>query len=78
MQTGTDVEYEQALRRAFVDNKWDSIAVWSRREQFQLEGIAYGERMGWLKSELIQIDEQSSKLEAELTEEGKKHFGIGG
>jgi hypothetical protein len=72
----TDEELEDCLRRAFVDKRYPSIDIWSRRETFQLASLALGEKKGWLTSRLIEIDEQSSKINAWLTEAGKKHFGL--
>lgn len=76
MTTYTDEELEACLRRAFVDNGYPSVDVWSRREAFLLASLDLGVAKGWLKSQLIYIDEQSSKINAKLTEEGKKHFGL--
>jgi hypothetical protein len=69
-------EYEDALRRAFVDERADFIFYDSRRQRFQAEGIAYGEKRGWLTGKLVEIDDQYSRYEARLTDECRKYFGI--
>lgn len=76
MPVATDTEFEVALRKHFVDDNRSDIVIWSKREQFHLESVWYASRMGWMTSELIQTDEQSSYLLCELTEAGRKHFGI--
>lgn len=72
-------EFEASLRKAFVDKRMPRIAIYSRRQQFQFESAAFGEEKGWLRQlGLVQLDEQSSEFQYELTAYGKRHFGIGG
>lgn len=76
MTEPTDEELEAALRRAFVDRRWTTVVITSRREQFQIKSVNYGIDKGWLEGEMNEADEQSSFYEAWLTPEGRKHFGI--
>ena len=69
-------EYEQALRRAFVDHHADYILITSRRERFQIEAADYGVDQGWLKGEMDTRDEQSSAWVCRLTDKGREHFGL--
>jgi len=70
-------EYEDALRRAFVYHRADYIVISSRREKFQIESATYGIDKGWLRGEWKDSDEQATAWVCRLTDEGKKHFGIG-
>lgn len=70
-------EYEAALRRAFVEHHADYIVISSRREQFQIESANYGIGQGWLTGRLDERDEQSTAWICRLTDEGRKHFGVG-
>jgi hypothetical protein len=70
-------EFEAALRRAFAQQPEPTfIYVDSRRQRFLGEGIAYGERRGWLIGTLNEIEEQYSRYEARLTDAGRAHFGL--
>lgn len=71
-------EYEDALRRAFVERRADYIVINSRRQQFQIESANYGVEQGWIKGEWHDIDEQSTAWTGRLTDEGRGHFGITG
>ena len=70
------LEYEAALRRAFVDGRADYIVITSRREQFQIEAANFGLDLGWLRGEWDTRDEQSTAWVLRLTSEGRKHFGL--
>jgi hypothetical protein len=70
------LEYEAALRRAFVDGRADYIIITSRREQFQIEAANFGVYKGWLRGEWETWDEQSTAWVCRLTLEGRKHFGL--
>ena len=70
-------ELEASLKRAFVDHEADFIILESRREQFQLESAAYGQKQGWLGPiQEVGPDEQSLVWTLRLTEKGKEHFGL--
>lgn len=69
-------EFEDSLRRSFVNNFADYIVIYDKRHRFLFESAAYGERLGWLSSEFVELDEQSSEMRYRLTEAGKKHFGL--
>jgi hypothetical protein len=69
-------EFEASLRRVFVDGKADFIRLDDRRREFLVRSAGYGEEQGWLRLELIEVDEQSSYLEGRLTSAGKVHFGL--
>jgi hypothetical protein len=69
-------EFEARLRKAFVDGHADFVRVDSRRQRFQLESMAWAEEKGWMKTELKELDEQSSEYRGRLTPEGRKHFGL--
>jgi hypothetical protein len=73
-----NAEPEAALRRAFVDHHADYIVITSRRQQFQIESANYGIGQGWLKGEWDERDEQSAAWICRLTDQGRKHFGLGG
>lgn len=70
-------EFEARLRKGFLGDRLSTsafIVVYDRRQRFQLESMGYGEDMGWLKVELVELDEQSSEYRAHLTEAGLAHF----
>jgi hypothetical protein len=70
-------EFEASLRRAFLGDRLSPgafIVVYDRRQTFRLEGMGYGEAMGWLRVELVELDEQSSEYCGYLTEAGRTHF----
>lgn len=69
-------QYEDALRRAFVDHHADYIVVTSRRERFQLEAASYGEDKGWLSFHSDGRDEQSTAYIYRLTQFGRRYFGL--
>ena len=69
-------EYEQSLRRAFVDRRADYIVITSRRERFQIEAANYGIEQGWLSGELDDRDVQSTAWVLRLTQQGREHFGL--
>jgi uncharacterized protein YbdZ (MbtH family) len=70
------IEYESALRRAFVDHRADCIVITSRRQQFQIESANYGIDQGWLTGKLDESDEQSASYVCRSTEKGREHFGL--
>lgn len=72
----TEQEYEAALRRAFVDKRWDSIMIDSRRQEFQIKSANYGVEKGWIVGEWNDQDVQYTFWTGRLTEAGKKHFGL--
>ena len=69
-------EFENSIRRAFVDNKADFIYFDSKRQQYLAECINYGFLKNWLDVKFVEIEEQYSRYEAKLTTEGKIHFGL--
>ncbi len=69
-------KFESALRLVFSGHPGASVKVYSRRERFLLEAVSYAIQQGWLTTELVKVDDQSSHLEGHLTEAGKQHFGI--
>lgn len=69
-------EYEEALRKAFVENKWDSILIDSRRQEFQIRSANYGIEKGWIAGEWHDGDVQYTYWTGTLTEAGKQHFGL--
>lgn len=71
-----ELGYESALRRAFVDKKYDKIIITSRREMYQIKAASYGIAQGWLEGEFDNRDEQSSAWILRLTDEGKEHFHL--
>lgn len=75
MSDGTQ-QYEDALRRAFVDRRADYIVVTSRRERFQLSAASYGEDKGWLSCHVDDRDEQSTSYVYRLTPSGRRYFGL--
>ena len=73
------LEYEQSLRRAFVDRRADFIVLDSCRtgQGFLAPAIAYCFDLGWLYcSQYDTSDEQSSIAQFRLTDAGKKFLGI--
>lgn len=74
MADWTDVDLEDALRRAFVDRRADYIFLDDRRQAFRIESVRLGVERGWLTEEFVEIDEQYAQLRYRLTEEGKRHF----
>jgi uncharacterized protein YbdZ (MbtH family) len=76
MAAAAILEYESALRRAFVERRADFIVITSRHEQFQIESANFGVDQGWLKSEMDTRDEQSSAWVCRLTDKGREYFGL--
>ena len=70
------VEYEDALRRAFVERRADYIVITSRRQQFQIASSGYGIEQGWLQGYWDTRDEQASAWVCRLTAKGREHFGL--
>lgn len=70
------MDYEDSLRKAFVDHRADYIVITSRREQYQIQAANYGLDQGWLYSQMDSTDEQSSAWVLRLTDKGKEYFGI--
>lgn len=75
-QIAKQVEYENALRKAFVDRHADFIVLTSRRQQFQIASANYGVDQGWIKGEWDERDEQSTVWIGRLTDKGREHFGL--
>jgi hypothetical protein len=69
-------EFIAGLKMSFCDHGADFIVVRDRRQRFQGEAAAFGEANGWLSSELIEHDEQSSELRYRLTALGRAEFGL--
>lgn len=69
-------EFEDSLRKSFVEGSADYIAIYDRRHRFLWESAEYGKKMGWLFDEYHEFDEQDSEYRYRMTPEGKKHFGL--
>lgn len=75
--TFSSIDYEESLRKAFVDQHADYIMISSRRQVYQAKVANYGIDMGWLESQWDNSDEQSTVFVCRLTDAGKQHFGLG-
>ena len=69
-------EFEDRLKRAFVEGKADFIYVDSRRDRFLIECMHFGIGKSWIKAEMNYIEEQYSRWEGRLTNYGKQYFGL--
>ena len=72
----TNEEFEDSLRRAFVERRADFIVITSRRERFQIGAANYGVDQGWLVGRMDTRDEQSSAWVCRLTDKGREYFGV--
>jgi hypothetical protein len=75
-QTKEQVEYEAALRRAFVEHRADFIVLSSHRDQFRIESANYGVDQGWINGEWDELDEQNTVWIGRLTDKGRERFGL--
>lgn len=78
-QMWDESELEAALKRAFVDNSLKSIGIDGhdvRFNKFRVDGINYGLDKGWLNYMGDEEDSQWTVMVYELSNKGKKHFGL--
>jgi hypothetical protein len=71
-------EFEDSLRRAFVDGKADYIELDGNSGRFLHNCVGYGQEQGWLgpiKEDCIPGD-QWTVWQVRLTDYGKKYFGV--
>jgi hypothetical protein len=60
-----------ALVRAFRNGGADYIAITSRKQEFQAHSATLGERLGLLRFEEIELDEQYVEWQYRLTDLGR-------
>lgn len=68
----TEHDYLVAHVRAFRDHNADFIIIDDRRMEFQIQSSQFGETLGILTSEFIEIDEQSTQMRYRLTDLGRE------
>jgi hypothetical protein len=75
----TEQDLEDSLRKSFVERGFRSIQVDGQvaRNPFLRGGINYGIDKGWLRQGEYIEEPQYTAQTYVLTDEGKKHFGLG-